>query len=164
MQREDLLEGLGLAAVQVRRVIVDAEQRRHVEPIPPKRRAGGGIVADLQRIGDIERPHILEIFDGEVVAGEREELIRRRCCYRRRRREPGDAGVQGSPVLGDGGGVVAVEDLALRPLGPPVAGGAIGRKDRLPRPPDCWAAADSAAARRRRSTRSARRGPHWPPG
>ena len=49
----------------------------------------------------------------------------------RRRREPGDAGVQGSPVLSDGGGVVAVEDLALRPLGSPVAGGAIGRKDRL---------------------------------
>ena len=64
MQRKDLLEGLGLAAVQVRRVIVDAEQRRHVEPIHPKRQAGGGVVADLQRIGDIERPHILEIFDG----------------------------------------------------------------------------------------------------
>src|SRR5262249_53108882 len=33
VQREDLLEGLGLAAMQVRRVIVDTEQRRHVEPI-----------------------------------------------------------------------------------------------------------------------------------
>jgi hypothetical protein len=51
-------------------------------------------------------------------------------CHRRRRREPGDAGVQGSHVLSDGGGVVAVEDLALRPLGTPVAGSAIGRKDR----------------------------------
>ena len=70
----------------------------------------------------------------QVVAGEREELVRRRCCYRRSRREPGDAGVQGSPVLSDGGGVVAVEDLALRPLGSPVAGGAIGRKDHLPGP------------------------------
>ena len=50
VQREDLLEGLGLAAVQVRRVIVDAEQRRHVEAIHPKRRAGGGVVAELQRI------------------------------------------------------------------------------------------------------------------
>ena len=53
-----------------------------------------------------------------------------RFCHRRRRRESGDAGVQGSPVLSDGGGIVAVEDLALRPLGAPVAGGAIGRKDR----------------------------------
>ena len=79
MQREDLLQGLGLAAMQVRRVIIDTEQRRHVEPIHPKRRAGGGVVADLQRIDDIERPHILEIFDGAVVAGEREELVRRRC-------------------------------------------------------------------------------------
>ena len=47
-------------------------------------------------------------------------------------REPGDAGVQGSPVLSDGGGVVAVEDLALRPLGSPMAGGTIGCQ----RPPD----------------------------
>ena len=42
------------------------------------------------------------------------------------------AGVQGKAVLASGGGVVAVEDLALRPLGAPVAGGAIGRKDRPP--------------------------------
>ena len=55
-----------------------------------------------------------------------------RLCHRRRRREPGDAGVQGRPVLSDGGGIVAVEDLALRPLGSPVAGGAIGHKDRPP--------------------------------
>ena len=47
VQREDILEGLGLAAMQVRRVIVDTEQRRHVETIHPKRRAGGGVVADL---------------------------------------------------------------------------------------------------------------------
>ena len=77
VQCEDLLQGLGLATVQVRRVVVDTEQRRHVEAIHPKRRAGGGVVADLQRIVDIERPHLLEVFDGEVVAGEREELVRR---------------------------------------------------------------------------------------
>ena len=69
MQPEDILEGLGLAAVQVRCVIINAEQRRRVEPIPPKRRAGGGVVADLYGIGDIERPHILEIFDGERGEG-----------------------------------------------------------------------------------------------
>jgi DNA-binding winged helix-turn-helix (wHTH) protein/predicted ATPase len=85
VQLKHLFERLGLAAVQIRRGIVNAEQRRHVEPIHPKRRAGGGVVADLQGIGDIERPHILEIFDLAVVAGEREELIRRRCCHRRRR-------------------------------------------------------------------------------
>ena len=38
-------------------------------------------------------------------------------------------GSKGSHVLSDGGGVVAVEDLALRPLGSPMAGGAIGGKD-----------------------------------
>ena len=134
MQRENLFEGLGLAAMQVRRVIVDTEQRRHVEAIHPERGAAGGIVADLQRIVDIECPHILEILDGEVVTGEREELVRRLCCHRRRRREPGDTGVQGRPVLGHGGRVVAVEDLALRPLGSSVAGGAIGREDRSPGP------------------------------
>ena len=37
VQRKNLLEGLGLAAMQVGRVIVDTEQRRHVEPIDPKR-------------------------------------------------------------------------------------------------------------------------------
>ena len=34
MQPEDLLQGLGLAVMQVRCVIVEAEQQRHVEPIP----------------------------------------------------------------------------------------------------------------------------------
>src|SRR5262249_57085914 len=130
MQWKDLLEGLGLAAMQVRRVIVDTEQRRHVEPIPPKRRAGGGVVADLQRIGDIERPNILEIFDGKGVASEREEFVRRCCRYRGRRREPGDAGVQGRTVLADGAGVVAMKYLALRPLGSPMAGSAISLADR----------------------------------
>ena len=33
MQREDVLQGLGLAAVQVWRTIVDAEQRGNIEPI-----------------------------------------------------------------------------------------------------------------------------------
>ena len=80
MQREDLVQGLGLAAVQVRRVIVNAEQRRRVEPIHPKRRAGGGVIPDLYWISDIECPHVLEIFDGAGVAGEREELVRR-CCH-----------------------------------------------------------------------------------
>ena len=47
VQWENIRQGLGLAAVQVRRVVVDTEQRRHVEPIHPKRRAGGGVVADL---------------------------------------------------------------------------------------------------------------------
>ena len=70
-------------------------------------------------IGDIERPHILEVRDREVVAGEQLELVQHSV----------DAWVQGSPVLGDGSGVVAGEDLALGPLGPPVAGGAIGLKD-----------------------------------
>ena len=51
--------GLGRDAGTAR--IVDTEQRRHVEPIHPKRRAGGGVVADLQRIGDIECPHLLNI-------------------------------------------------------------------------------------------------------
>ena len=82
VQRKHLLEGLGLAAVQVRRVIVDAEQRRRVETSRPKRRAGGGVVADLQRIVDIERPHILEIFEDEVVAGERPKT---HCSHGRRR-------------------------------------------------------------------------------
>jgi hypothetical protein len=82
-----------------------------LKPFTPKRRAGGGVVADLQRIGDVERPHILEIFDGEVVAREREELV----C----RRKPSDTGVQGGTVLGNGGWVIAVEDLALRPLRAP---------------------------------------------
>src|SRR5262249_4109476 len=41
-------------------------------------------------------------------------------------------GVQGRHVLGDGGGVIAVEDLALRPLGSSMARGAIGLKDRPP--------------------------------
>src|SRR5262245_33297295 len=81
VQSEDLLQGLGLAAVQVRRVIVDAEQRRHIEPIHPKRLAGGGVVADLQRIGVIERPHILEIVESEGVTGKRKELVRRGGCY-----------------------------------------------------------------------------------
>jgi hypothetical protein len=53
VQPEDILGGLGLATLQVRRVIVDTEQRRHVEPIHPKRRAGGAVIADLQRIGDL---------------------------------------------------------------------------------------------------------------
>jgi hypothetical protein len=59
-------------------VIVDTEQRWHIEPIPPKCSTGGGIVQNLQRIRGIERPYILLIFDGEVVAGEREELVCRR--------------------------------------------------------------------------------------
>ena len=105
VQPEDILQGLGLAAVQVRRVIVDAEQRRHVEPIHPKRLAGGGVVADIQRISVIERPHILEIFEGEVVAGKREELIRRRGCHRRRWREPGDAGSKVAPFWATAAGL-----------------------------------------------------------
>ena len=64
VQREHVGQGLGLAAVQVRRVIVDAEQRRRLEAIHPKRRAGGGVVADLYGVSNIERPHILEIVDG----------------------------------------------------------------------------------------------------
>ena len=120
MQPEHVLQGLSLATVQVWCVIVDAEQGRYVEPISPERRAGRGVVADLQRIGGIERPHIFEIFDGEGAARERVEFVRRRCCHRRRGCEPGDAGVQGRAVLADGGGVIAVEDLALRPFGSPM--------------------------------------------
>src|SRR5262249_2482917 len=92
-------------------------------------RAGSGIVADLESISGIERPNFLEIFDREIVAGERKELVheprdRQRC------REPGNAWVQWCPVLRNGGGVVAGEGLALRPLEASVAGCAIGLKDR----------------------------------
>jgi hypothetical protein len=59
--------GSGLGRDAGMGVIVNTKQRRHVVPIPPKRRAGGGGVADLQRIVGVERPHILEIFDGEVL-------------------------------------------------------------------------------------------------
>ena len=65
VQREHVGEGLSLAAVQIRRVIVDAEQGRRVEAIHPERRAAVGVVAELQGIGDVERPHILEIVEGE---------------------------------------------------------------------------------------------------
>src|SRR5262249_4125060 len=132
MQWEHLLEGLGLATMQVRRVIVDAEQRRHVKAVLAKRRAGGGVVADLERIVYVERSPILEILAGEVVTGEREELVGGRGRYWRRRREPGDPGVEGRAVLGHGGRIVAVEDLALRPLGSAVTGGAIRREHRSP--------------------------------
>src|SRR5437867_5473089 len=125
MQWEDILQGLCLAAMQVRSVIIDTEQRRHVEPILTKRGAGCGVVSDLQRIGDVKGPHILEIFNSEGIASERKELVGWRCGDRRRRRESRDAGVQGRTVLGSGGGIIAVEDLALRPLGSPVAGRAI---------------------------------------
>src|SRR5262245_28303773 len=70
MQREHLLESLGLPSMQVRRVIVDSEQRWYVEPILPERRARGSVIADLDRIFDIEGPHILDIFDGAIVARE----------------------------------------------------------------------------------------------
>jgi hypothetical protein len=59
VQREHIREGLGLAAVQVRRVIADAEQRGRVE-------AGGlgrglaVVFPDLERLGDIEGPRIAE--------------------------------------------------------------------------------------------------------
>src|SRR5687767_6863762 len=122
MQPEDFFEGLGLAAVQVRCMIVDAEQRRRVEASRPKRRAGGRIVADFQRIGDIERPNILEILEDAVTTSKGPKFIVRTV----------DARVQRRPILSDSGGIVAVEDLALRPLGSPMAGGAIGREDRLP--------------------------------
>ena len=117
-------------------------------------------------LSDIERPHILEIFDREraVLQVNEKNSFAGTDGIVERRREPGDAGVQGRPVLGNGGGVVAVEDLALRPLGSPVAGGAIGRKDRRTGRRIARAAADAAPARRQRSTRFARRGPRWPPG
>src|SRR5262245_61443943 len=57
VQRENIRQGLGLAAMQVRRMVVDTEQRRHVEAIHPKRRAGGVVVADLYGVSNIERPH-----------------------------------------------------------------------------------------------------------
>ena len=40
-------------------------------------------------------------------------------------------GSKASHILTDSGGVVAMEDLALCPLGSPMAGGAIGGKDCL---------------------------------
>ena len=61
MQRKDRLKGLRLAAVQVWCVIVDIEQRWNVEPIPPKRDACSGVVADLQGIRGIERPYLLDL-------------------------------------------------------------------------------------------------------
>src|SRR5262249_39480655 len=126
VQPEDILEGLGLAAVQIGRVIVDTQQRRHIESILPECRAGSGVVANLQRIGDVECPYLFEIFDREIVAGEREELVRRGSGDWWCGSEPRDTGIQRRPVLGSGGGVVAVEDLALRPLCSSMAGGAIG--------------------------------------
>jgi hypothetical protein len=59
VQREHIREGLGLAAVQVRRVVADAEQRGRVEPGGPGR--GLAVVfPDLERLGDIEGPRIAE--------------------------------------------------------------------------------------------------------
>ena len=129
MEWEYVFQGLGLATVQIRCVIIDTEEGGHVEAIHPKRCAGGGVIPDLYGVINIERPHLLEIVDGAIVTGEREKLVRQ-IRHWRRRREPGDTGVQERAVLSDGGGVVAVEDLALRPLGSPVAGCAIGCKDR----------------------------------
>ena len=51
MQREDFVQGLGLAAVQIRGTVVDAQQRRNVEPIRSKGNSGSGVVADFYWIG-----------------------------------------------------------------------------------------------------------------
>jgi hypothetical protein len=42
-----------------------------LEPIDPECRAGRGVVADLEGIRDIERPHPLEVAEEASVAGER---------------------------------------------------------------------------------------------
>src|SRR6516165_11059709 len=127
MQREDFLERLGLPAVQVRRTVIDAEQRRYVKAIRSKSNGGGGVVANLYRIGRIERPHLFEIVEGETgiraLAGKGLELVRR----------IHDAGVHGWSILHGGGGIAAVEDLAFGPFDPAMTGGAELSKDSLPR-------------------------------
>src|SRR6516162_6894887 len=64
--------------MQVWCVIVDTKQRRHIEPIPPKRRAGGGGVADLQRIAGVERPRdqTARTPRADLCASRRERLLR----------------------------------------------------------------------------------------
>src|SRR5205085_8709355 len=88
----------------------------NVEPIRSQRNRSSGVIADLYRIVGIERTHLFEIVESFSAvgahAGERLELVRR----------VHDAGVHGCSVLSDGGGIVAVEDLTLRPFNSAVAG------------------------------------------
>ena len=131
VQRKDLREGLGLAAVQVGRVIIDAEQRRRLESIHAKRRAGGGVIPDLQWIVDIERAHILEIF--ERAALQVNELNSFASAPGRRHREPGDAGIR-EPYFGRWRRGCRGGRSRSSSTWPPVAGCAIGRKDCLTSP------------------------------
>src|SRR5690348_18428549 len=54
VQREDLLKRLGLAAMQVGRTIVDAEQRGDIEAVRSKRNRCSGVVArsEERRVGN----------------------------------------------------------------------------------------------------------------
>src|ERR1700730_213401 len=118
--------------MQVRRAIVDAEQRWHVEPIRSKRDSGSGVVADLYGIVRIERTYLFQIVDGAGPAGagtgERLELVRRGA----------DAGVRRCHGLTDRRRLVTVEDLALRPFDPTVTGCTIVSKDGPPAVSGGW--------------------------
>src|SRR5215472_17587172 len=126
MQREDIRKRLRLAAMQVWRMKVNAEQRGRVDPVCSKRNRSGGVVADLYRIGGIECPYLFEIIEGEAAAGastgERLELVR---CGAHAR-------IDWSAILSDGARVGAVKDLTLCPLRSTMAGGAKLIKDRPP--------------------------------
>ena len=154
VQREDLLEGLGLAAVQVRRVIVDAEQRRRVKASRPKRRAGGGVVADFQRIVDIERPHISRYLKTRSLQVKALNSLFARST----------PGSKGGPFWATAAGLSRWKIWLFVHLAPPWQEAQFVLEDHPARPPHRWAAAAAAPAQRKRSTRSARRGPRWPPG
>ena len=92
MQREYILQGLGLAAVQVRRVIVDTEQRRRLNPFTPNavlaaalsRISRGLVISNVPTFSRYWMVGALQVNDYNSFANAS------RC-----RREPGDAGVQG---------------------------------------------------------------------
>src|SRR5262245_16369407 len=104
--------------------VIDTQKRRDVESVGPKRSAGRRVVADLDGIVDVERPHIFEIADRLCVAGERFELVQ----------HVHDTLVERGTILSNGGRVVTVEDLALGPFGATVARGTVRVEDLLPWP------------------------------